>query len=615
MKKVLLNLFVTFFLITQNSSSVAAEIRIPDCPVITWTLPSSIDEPRILGYYRAIDKYYYRVDPETKKAVSSPASVIGCYIAHDINSNFEEAKWDVGIIDRDALGYFWKNALGRTWRLDSDFTVNRFVTGADNPYFVFGKYYELTVPFDSKKPATCKLPSFGRFSPGFSRLGFKMYGKTEIDYKIIIPEFMDDQIKVNPKATVDGLDLSRIRDYFSAQSYGKVVLNFSMQERTFRLPGKSSDYIDSNSSGNTKVFQLMRLAYAQFKQVNPANDFDGLIFALPREYSNPHAGFAAELSGVTGSYFNDAIIRITWMGSMPHNWNDRDAPPWKVLAHEIGHNLGLPDLAASAGNYKNIDNYSGNTIGPFDLMGSLSVAGNELSFWNRWLLGWIQDSQVTCISDLKDTQSVSLTSVSSSGGGTKGIVIPTSTSTAVLIESRRAQGFDQKLKPDEVGLVVYAIDTKIGSGAGSIRVIPKENQYSSTPFSNTLHDNVRFLKAPLQPGDSLVINGIRIINVGDKNQDKALITTGADPRPETKGVEARPETKGIEASPETKTKAEVPKKFKNCSELNKVYPGGVALPGALNAGGTTKRIPNYDKKLYQANKKFDADRDGIVCEK
>ena len=103
--------------------------------------------------------------------------------------------------------------------------------------------------------------------------------------------------------------------------------------------------------------------------------------------------------------------------------------------------------------------------------------------------------------------------------------------------------------------------------------------------------------------------------MGDKNQDKALITTGADPRPETKGVEARPETKGVEASPETKTKAEVPKKFKNCSELNKVYPGGVALPGALNAGGTTKRLPNYDKKLYQANKKFDADRDGIVCEK
>jgi len=57
------------------------------------------------------------------------------------------------------------------------------------------------------------------------------------------------------------------------------------------------------------------------------------------------------------------------------------------------------------------------------------------------------------------------------------------------------------------------------------------------------------------------------------------------------------------------------KKFKNCTELNKVYPGGVALPGAVNAGGTTKQTPAYDKKLYEANKKSDRDKDGIACEK
>ena len=57
------------------------------------------------------------------------------------------------------------------------------------------------------------------------------------------------------------------------------------------------------------------------------------------------------------------------------------------------------------------------------------------------------------------------------------------------------------------------------------------------------------------------------------------------------------------------------KKFKNCTELNKVYPGGVALPGAINAGGTTKKKPKYNKTLYKANKKSDRDKDGIACEK
>jgi hypothetical protein len=57
------------------------------------------------------------------------------------------------------------------------------------------------------------------------------------------------------------------------------------------------------------------------------------------------------------------------------------------------------------------------------------------------------------------------------------------------------------------------------------------------------------------------------------------------------------------------------KKFKNCTELNKVYPGGVAKPGAVNKGGATKKKPFIDAALYKANIKSDRDKDGIACEK
>ena len=57
------------------------------------------------------------------------------------------------------------------------------------------------------------------------------------------------------------------------------------------------------------------------------------------------------------------------------------------------------------------------------------------------------------------------------------------------------------------------------------------------------------------------------------------------------------------------------KVFKNCTELNKVYPGGVARPGAVNAGGMTQLTPKFNKALYEANKKSDRDKDGIACEK
>ena len=70
----------------------------------------------------------------------------------------------------------------------------------------------------------------------------------------------------------------------------------------------------------------------------------------------------------------------------------------------------------------------------------------------------------------------------------------------------------------------------------------------------------------------------------------------------------------VAVAPSTQANAGA-KKFKNCTELNKVYPGGVALPGAVNVGGTTKKEPKYDKALYAANKKSDRDNDGIACEK
>jgi hypothetical protein len=59
----------------------------------------------------------------------------------------------------------------------------------------------------------------------------------------------------------------------------------------------------------------------------------------------------------------------------------------------------------------------------------------------------------------------------------------------------------------------------------------------------------------------------------------------------------------------------VTRMFKNCTTLNKVYPGGVALRGAVSEGGTAKLTTKYDKKLYEANKKSDRDKDGITREK
>lgn len=68
--------------------------------------------------------------------------------------------------------------------------------------------------------------------------------------------------------------------------------------------------------------------------------------------------------------------------------------------------------------------------------------------------------------------------------------------------------------------------------------------------------------------------------------------------------------------------APAPKSYKNCTELNKVYPHGVGLRGARDKT-TGKPVTTFrvDKTLYNLNdggfRQYDLDRDndGIACEK
>jgi hypothetical protein len=57
------------------------------------------------------------------------------------------------------------------------------------------------------------------------------------------------------------------------------------------------------------------------------------------------------------------------------------------------------------------------------------------------------------------------------------------------------------------------------------------------------------------------------------------------------------------------------KKFKNCTALNKVYPGGVAKQQYLiNENRGTRIPPKVSSKVYKENKGLDRDKDGIACE-
>lgn len=130
---------------------------------------------------------------------------------------------------------------------------------------------------------------------------------------------------------------------------------------------------------------------------------------------------------------------------------------WIWLAHEFGHGIGLPHIYSSS-----------ETATIFDVMywGQNSA---DFIVWNKWRLGWLDAAkQVRCVNpstiDSKTT-SHRLTPISSSDSGAKGVIVPLTTTQAVVTELRTKQEID-RFSGWQEGLFVYLLDTYSDSGKG-----------------------------------------------------------------------------------------------------------------------------------------------------
>ena len=132
--------------------------------------------------------------------------------------------------------------------------------------------------------------------------------------------------------------------------------------------------------------------------------------------------------------------------------------------------------------------YQGNAhrfVGEYSIMGLISGAGQDLFAWEKWILGWISDEQIVCI----NTNNSALLTPLEKPGGIKMLTIPISKTAAIVVESRRKIGYDNKITKE--GALVYVVDTSMASGTGTIKVLPIDES------------DIRKLSAPLSAGQSI----------------------------------------------------------------------------------------------------------------
>ncbi len=178
------------------------------------------------------------------------------------------------------------------------------------------------------------------------------------------------------------------------------------------------------------------------------------------------------------------------------NDEQRDIPNW---LHEFGHLFGLPD-----GNPA-----SGSTPG-FDLMWGW-YGSPELSVWNRWLLGVLEDDQVDCKTDF-ETSTHWIRPLAWVGDYKKAVAIPVSDHEVIVVESRRRQGYDALFGKESEGAYVYRVDTS----ALIYRPDTKRPVDVIAPERSLAQNGRWSLDAALDPGESVTSDGwtIKVLEAG-----------------------------------------------------------------------------------------------------
>jgi len=178
-----------------------------------------------------------------------------------------------------------------------------------------------------------------------------------------------------------------------------------------------------------------------------------------------HAGRGAELTGASGDIWSHKWdtaapisvdgVKVSSYTTEPEYWVTPGDMTSGVIAHEMGHVLGLPDLYDR--------DYSSNGIGRWSLMsfgswnGSTSPGGDSPARFDAWCsakLGWLQPQTLTALPSAK-----TVPTVGSSRSTSAYRVYPdgaTSGPEYFLIENRQKTGTDTWLPAS--GLLVWHID-------------------------------------------------------------------------------------------------------------------------------------------------------------
>ncbi len=337
----------------------------------------------------------------------------------------------------------------------------------------------------------CQLNPTVSMTPPFS-LGFNRdprFAPTHgtLNVAVVYLSYLDGTINPNAMKEMTSIQEPRTSAFYAASSFGKFQVQFLDAHKVYTIQKNLLGYnLKDNAPDMSTIFSdAMTAAQSDY-------DFtkvDALAIVLPDNLPvvdiGPNYGMQVTVGGATITRGFD----MTYINPVNHRVIDDG---W--LIHELGHTLGLthPYLTSMPG-----------PVYAWDVMQYDNSAAPDLFAWEKYILGWIDDSQVDCLAaPLNQKVQVYLSSSGLSDSSTKLLIYRLSDSQAIVVESRRKSSINPLTSTQE-GVLVYKLDVNKGFGQGAITLNYLNAQIAHTKYGDEMYGS-------LQQGDSVMSDGVTI---------------------------------------------------------------------------------------------------------
>lgn len=292
------------------------------------------------------------------------------------------------------------------------------------------------------------------------------------------------------------------RQYFNYINDGPTPLNVIVPDEYILFPKPLAPYGVQHGKDDALSKEFIQAAITA---VDPVIDFsksDFRLFVVPA--GTPSSVISEQ--GFPGGMSAEGMVRHVAI-AQPANFkiaeNNRVQGGLASLAmyfHEFYHpGINLGDNHGSNSRFYDAER----GMGQFGLMSS---GNGDLLAWQKWFLGFMQDSQIRCA----DPNAISTSWIAPSSVKTKMskmLVVPISKTKALVVESMRAKGLSYRYPSSSLGALVYEIDMSDTRHEYGYLVLYPDNRRPQQNAKYPMHD------APLKLGESLTYEGVKITNV------------------------------------------------------------------------------------------------------